>query len=154
TTGFGIIECGENQQDLVCAGTMKTDRRQELSERLLSPYTQAIALIRRFKPQVMVIEKVFVHYRHPTTAFILGHARGTFLCAAAACGIPVVEYSATRVKKALVGRGLASKRQVQRMVATLSKGVHLGSSLDVTDALALAIAYSNTLKNRLNQRIR
>jgi crossover junction endodeoxyribonuclease RuvC len=53
-----------------------------------------------------------------------------------------VEYAATRVKKAIVGNGLASKSQVQRMVAQVLNLKELPQPLDVSDALGLAIAHS------------
>jgi crossover junction endodeoxyribonuclease RuvC len=54
----------------------------------------------------------------------------------------LVEYAATRIKKAVVGQGLASKSQVQKMVATLLSLKELPRYSDVTDALALAIGHS------------
>jgi crossover junction endodeoxyribonuclease RuvC len=62
--------------------------------------------------------------------------------ASATKNIPLVEYAATRVKKAVVGQGLASKLQVQRMVAGILEIKDLPKYTDVTDALALAMAHS------------
>jgi crossover junction endodeoxyribonuclease RuvC len=60
----------------------------------------------------------------------------------ARANVPVVEYGATRIKKAVVGNGHASKFQVQRMVANILDINKLPKYNDVTDALALAIAHS------------
>ena len=89
------------------------------------------------------MEKLYAHYHHPTTAYILGQARGV-ICLACARNrnIPLVEYAATRVKKAVLGRGLASKYQVQQMVMSLLDLKESPKYTDVTDALALAIAHS------------
>ncbi len=97
----------------------------------------------------MVLEKLYAHYHHPTTAYLLGHARGVIYLAAAEAGIPVVEYAATRIKKAIVGKGQASKYQVQRMVGNLLNLKKMPEYMDVSDALALAIAHSNIIKFRL-----
>jgi crossover junction endodeoxyribonuclease RuvC len=141
-TGFGVIDLARaDRPQVVCAGTIRTDPRQPTAKRLLVLFTETQALIRRFRPQVMVLEKVFVHYRHPATAAVLGHARGALCCAAAACGLPVEECAARRVKKALVGRGGSSKLQVQRMVTTLAGQRDCARTTDATDALALAIAF-------------
>ena len=59
------------------------------------------------------------------------------------------EYSATRIKKAIVGKGLASKGQVQRMVMHTLGLKTLTPYLDVTDALALAIAHSYIMKVKI-----
>jgi crossover junction endodeoxyribonuclease RuvC len=108
-----------------------------------------IKLISDTKPDVMVLEKLYAHYRHPTTAYLLGQARGVICLACATKNIPLVEYAATRVKKAIVGRGLASKNQVQRMVANTLSLSSLPRYLDVTDALALAIAHSYMVRSKV-----
>jgi crossover junction endodeoxyribonuclease RuvC len=77
----------------------------------------------------------------------LGQARGVICLACAKKKIPLVEYAATRVKKAIVGSGLASKYQVQRMVASLMSLNSLPKYTDITDALALAIAHSYIVKS-------
>ena len=90
-----------------------------------------------------MLEKLYAHHHHPTTAYILGHARGV-ICLACARNrnLPLMEYAATRVKKAVLGHGLASKAQVQRMVASILDLDSLPKYTDVSDALALAIAHS------------
>jgi crossover junction endodeoxyribonuclease RuvC len=97
----------------------------------------------------MVLEKLYAHYRHPTTAYLLGQARGVICLACARENIALVEYAATRVKKAIVGYGLASKYQVQRMVANILNLNRLPKYTDVTDALALAIAHSYMLRSKI-----
>jgi crossover junction endodeoxyribonuclease RuvC len=59
----------------------------------------------------------------------------------------------TRVKKAVVGRGNASKFQVQRMVQEFLKLKTTPEPTDVSDALALAIAHGFIFKKQdLNKR--
>ena len=72
----------------------------------------------------------------------LGEARGVICLAAATKNVSLVEYAATRIKKAIVGNGLASKFQMQRMVAQTLGIKELPKFTDVTDALGLAIAHS------------
>ena len=155
-TGYGVIDTSaspirlnKNKIILLEAGVIKTQSSQPVQERLEKIYNGVVDLIKDVLPQVMVLEKLFVHYRHPTTAYLLGQARGVICLASAQAKIPLVEYSATRVKKAIVGQGLASKQQVQRMVADLLKFSRLPKYLDVTDALALAIAHSNIMKFKI-----
>lgn len=145
-TGYGIIDSVQDRMFLVNAGVIKTSSRQSLPERLREIYDTLQDLIRENKPEVMVLEKVFVHYHHPTTAFLLGQARGIICFACAKDNIPLVEYSATRVKKAIAGSGQASKSQIQRMVAGMLNLKNLPPYMDITDALALAITYSHVRK--------
>lgn len=141
-TGYGVIDFNRNNLSLLQAGIIKTSPKNNLPERLDKISQEITRVISESKPEVVVLEKVYVHYRHPTTAYILGQARGVICLASARNNIPLVEYAATRVKKAIVGRGLASKFQIQRMVANMLKMEHLPKSTDVTDALALAITHS------------
>ncbi len=148
-TGYGVVDSHKNKLFLLEAGVIKTFTRQLMSERLKLIYEGVTDLISETKPEVMVLEKLYVHYHHPTTAYILGQARGVICLTSAQANIPLIEYSATRVKKAIVGQGLASKYQVQRMVVDLLNLGHLPKYTDVTDALALAIAYSYILKFKI-----
>ena len=141
-TGYGAIDAKKNSISLLEAGIISTHPKDALPKRLDKIYRGVKKLISDTKPDVMVLEKLYVHYRHPTTAYILGQARGVICLACATEDIALVEYSATRVKKAIVGKGLASKGQVQRMVAGTLNLNCLPKYHDVTDALALAIAHS------------
>jgi len=153
-TGYGVIDSKKNRLSLLEAGIIKTSALQPLSERLHKIYRAITKLISDTKPDVMVLEKLYAHYRHPTTAYLLGQARGVICLAGARENISLVEYAATRVKKSIVGNGLASKYQVQRMVASLLNLNSLPRYVDVTDALALAIAHSYIVKiQNLNTKI-
>jgi crossover junction endodeoxyribonuclease RuvC len=141
TTGFGIIDWDGKRFRLAGAGTIKTDPVQPHLKRLERIHSCTRKLLEEYSPDVMVLEKIYAHYQHPATAFVLGQARGVICLACAESGLPLVEYAATRVKKALTGKGLASKLQVQKMVASMLGLASLPSKYDVTDALALAIAF-------------
>lgn len=148
-TGYGLIDTGKNRLFLIEAGVVKTSSRQNLPERLDKIYTAISKLIVESKPDVLVLEKLYAHYRHPTTAYILGEARGVICLACARERLPLVEYSATRIKKAIIGEGLASKYQVQRMVANMLNLNSLPPYTDITDALALAIAHSYIARSKI-----
>jgi crossover junction endodeoxyribonuclease RuvC len=141
-TGFGVIDCDSGLFSLVKAGTIITSADKPVFFRLNQIYCALKSLLIEFKPKVMVLEKIYSHSGHPATSFVLGQARGVICLAASQAGIDLVEYSATHVKKSVVGNGPASKEQVQKMVCALLKIKILPKYMDVTDALALAIAYS------------
>lgn len=145
-TGFGIIEEHGYKLKLIKAGAIITLYKQPLPERLNKIFESVIRLINEAKPDILVLEKLYVHYHHPTTAYLLGQARGIICLACAKGGVPLVEFAATRVKKAIVGKGQASKNQVQSMVLNLLNLKSSPKYNDVTDALALAIAYSHIAK--------
>ncbi|MDD5561434.1 MAG: crossover junction endodeoxyribonuclease RuvC [Candidatus Omnitrophica bacterium] len=148
-TGYGAIQAKAGHLALLEAGIIQTSAKEDTSKRLGKIYRGIIKLIDDTRPHCLVLEKIYSHYRHPTTSYILGQARGVICLAAANKGIPFFEYGATRIKKAIVGKGLASKGQVQRMVADTLKLKTLPRYMDVTDALALAIAHSYIVKSRI-----
>ncbi len=151
-SGFGVIDDTSGKLSLVKAGIIRTKPKDTLSQRLDVIHNAVLGIVQELKPDCMVLEKVYVHYRHQTTAFILGQARGVICLVSAQTQLPLFEYAATRVKKALVGQGLASKAQVQRMVMNALDFKQLPKHKDITDALALAIAHNQMAKSccRLN----
>ena len=98
-------------------------------------------VIARYRPDAAVIEETFVN-RNPASALKLGQARGVALLAPARAGVPVAEYAANAIKKAVVGVGHADKGQVQMMVQRLLPGVKLAGA-DAADALAVAICHAH-----------
>lgn len=148
-TGYGLIEVRSSSLRLLEAGIIETSAADTITLRLDKIYQGIMRLIFDTKPDCLVLEKLYAHYRHPTTAYLLGQARGVICLACAEENLPLVEYGATRVKKAVVGKGLAGKYQIQRMVASLLKIDSLPKYMDVTDALALAIAHSYISKARV-----
>ena len=148
-TGYGLIQAKNNKLSLVEAGIISTSAKETITRRLDKIYRCIVKLISDTSPDVLVLEKIYAHYRHPTTAYILGQARGVICLACATKNIPLAEYAATRVKKAVVGKGLASKFQVQRMVAGLLNLSSLPEYTDITDALALAITHSYIVRPKI-----
>jgi crossover junction endodeoxyribonuclease RuvC len=147
-TGYGIIDCANNESAHIASGTIQTKSSGILQERLNAIYTGISRVLQQYKPDVMVLEKVFVHHGHITTAFHLGQARGTIVLAAEHLTIPVIEYATTQVKKSVVGNGHATKQQVQRMVVSQLHMQEIPKYFDVTDALALAMAHRDHNRNQ------
>lgn len=147
-TGYGLIDSRNDKAYLIEAGVIKTSPKDLLPQRLEKIYRSISKLCDETRPDVMVLEKLYAHYRHPTTAYILGEPRGVICLLSAHKNIPLFEYAATRVKKAIIGGGLASKARLQRMVGEILEIEKLPKYMDVTDALALAIAHSYIAKVR------
>jgi len=151
TTGYGIIDNSQNKLKFIEAGFIKTSVNDSIENRLLRIHEKLTEIIKRHKLDAVVLEKLYAHYKHPVTACLLGHARGAICLACAQSNIPLFEYAATRTKKAILGRGSASKLQVQQMALNLLSLKGRGDiPLDITDALSLAIAHSYIIKmNRI-----
>ena len=140
-TGYGVIEAAGDGVGLVEAGVVKTDKRSRLSERLLTLHDELGNILSEFNPDMMVVEALYSHYRHPRTSIVMGHARGVLLLAAARAGIAVKDYPATTIKVAVTGHGRASKEQVQEMVRYLLNLDAVPRPPDVADALACALCH-------------
>ncbi|MCX5715382.1 MAG: crossover junction endodeoxyribonuclease RuvC [Candidatus Omnitrophica bacterium] len=141
-TGYGVIDDDKNRFRLLEAGIIKTSPKDALQKRLKKIYNGINEIIDKYKPKALVLEELYSHYRHPTTVIMMGHGRGVICLAGGEKDIPVIDYSAKRIKKAVTGNGNASKEQVQRMVQNVLGIAQTAIPLDVTDALAAAITHS------------
>ena len=141
-TGYGLIKVQGKNFSLVTAGFIETSAKFLIQKRLSRIYVELSSLVKKYQPAVMALEKLYSHYRHPTTACLLGHVRGVICLLSAQENIPLFEYGATRIKKAILGKGHASKDQIQRMVQKLLTLNDAPMREDISDALALAIAHT------------
>jgi len=91
------------------------------------------------------VEIVFVNV-NPQSTLLLGQARGAALAALVAGGLPVAEYTALQMKKAVVGHGLATKAQIQAMVTRLLS-LPREPGKDAADALGLAITHAHAARS-------
>lgn len=140
-TGFGLVEGERGTAALLEAGIVKGTRNRPLDKRLGNIYRGISEVIGRHAPDVAVLEGLYSHYKHPTTAILMGHARGVICLACNQAGVRVVDYPSTRVKKAITGNGHASKGQIERTISYILKMDYKPGWSDLTDALALAVAY-------------
>ena len=149
-TGYGVIELNEGIERLIEAGIIRTKASPagKMSTRLQEIYREILRIIEQFSPSYVVVESLYVHPKHPRTAVIMGHARGMVLLAAEMSNVPLIEYSATRIKKSLTGNGRASKNQVRRMVVVRLNLASEPEPLDVSDGLAAALCHANFCRGR------
>jgi crossover junction endodeoxyribonuclease RuvC len=147
TTGYGLVEAAPSGLVVKGAGYVKTRLEDGMPRRLADIHQGLKKVIERFKPQAIVLEKLYAHYKHPVTASLLGHARGVICMLADEHDLDFYEYAATRVKKTVTGSGHASKLQVQRMIeqATGTPHATLGP-VDTTDAIALAMTHAYLMR--------
>ena len=139
-TGVGVIQVRGSSLTHVYSESLKLPKG-DLSIRLGEIYQRLQIVIAQTRPDVVSLEKVFIA-RNPQTALVLGHARGAAMLAAINNDLPVVEYSATEIKKTVVGRGRADKAQVQHMMRVLL-GLRTIPEEDASDALAAAVCHAH-----------
>lgn len=139
--GIGIVDStGPQKLEMVGVGVIKTDPDAPLELRLFELEKEILVWIKKFKPDVITVERVFSHL-NVKTAMATGQAAGVALLLAAKAGIPVVMHTPSEVKAAVTGSGRADKKQVANMVKRLLKLREIPKPVDSTDALALAICH-------------
>ena len=143
-TGFGIVDSTGASSVAVEWGSIRTSG--DHGARLREIFVALGRVVRRLAPAEIAIEKVFVH-RNADSALKLGQARAAALCATFDAGLPVYEYSARHIKKAVAGRGGAEKAQVQHMVRMLL-GLREEVQPDAADALAAALCHAHQRATR------
>jgi crossover junction endodeoxyribonuclease RuvC len=141
TTGYGVLEYASGQPRLVEAGVVRGKSGASLAARVQEIHDGVADVITTLKPEVLAIEELYSHYERPTTAILMGHARGVIVLAATQAGIPVVSYPATQVKKTITGNGHAAKWQIQEAIRRELNLSALPEPPDVADALAIALCH-------------
>lgn len=138
-TGVGIIYAEKNKVEYVAHRLITTKASDPLPYRLGSLISGVAELAIEHKVDMGAIEDIF-HSVNVKSALLLGQARGALIAAMIAHDIPVKEYTALQIKKAVTGYGKAEKEQVKKLVELqLNIVVKGGVPLDVTDGLACAL---------------
>jgi crossover junction endodeoxyribonuclease RuvC len=144
-TGYGIIDQDGPRLRYVASGCIRTGEGA-LAARLGMIFDGVNRIIDEYGPQEMAIERVFMN-KNADSALKLGQARGAAICAGVTRAVPVDEYAAREIKQAVVGKGGATKEQVQHMIRVL---LALGDRppSDAADALAVAICHGHIRQTR------
>jgi crossover junction endodeoxyribonuclease RuvC len=141
--GYGLLRAAGSTGSgsrAVTAGLLTTPVDHPLPQRLGMLQQDLEELIAEYRPDVVVVERVFFQ-TNVRTAMSVGQASGLALSAAWRAGCDVAQYTANEVKQAVAGDGAASKLQVQRMVQSLLQLDQRPDPPDVADALALALCH-------------
>jgi crossover junction endodeoxyribonuclease RuvC len=134
--GYGIVKKQSGGLRFVSAGILKV--KSGGSTALLEIKNGVAGLVRKFKPEVLAVEKLFFS-KNRKTAMGVAEARGVIILAALEVGLKVIEYSPNEVKAGVAGYGFADKRAVLKMVRLTLNEPGLKMIDDASDALALAI---------------
>jgi crossover junction endodeoxyribonuclease RuvC len=145
-TGWGVVAVDGSRLIHIAHGVIAPPETLPFAERLLFLFEGIVAVITAHEPHEAAVEETFVTANGSST-LKLGHARAAAMIAPARAGLPVAEYAAKVVKKAVVGTGGADKAQVAFMIARLLPTS--GSPVaDAADALAVAIAHAHARRAR------
>jgi len=140
-TGWGVVAIEGSRLTHIAHGLIAPDAALPLAGRLLALFEAVSAIIALHRPHEAAVEETFMTANGSST-LKLGHARAAVMIAPAHAGLPVAEYAAKVVKKAVVGTGSADKTQVAFMIARLLPTAG-GPTADAADALAVAVAHAH-----------
>jgi crossover junction endodeoxyribonuclease RuvC len=140
--GYGLIEAKKNKLKYIECGCIETDKNQSASERLTDIYYDLTKIIKKFQPDILASEKIFV-FKNLKTAIKIGQAQGIILLVAHQNKLSVEEFTPLQIKQALTGYGRADKVQIQKMVKNILHLNQIPRPDDAADGLACAICAAN-----------
>lgn len=138
TTGYGVVDGKGSRLQYIAHGVIGTPANEHYALRLKTIHEEATALIARYQPDAVAIERLYFK-QNVTTGISVAQARGVLSLAAVQAGLPIGEFSPTEAKLAVTGYGKADKKQLQEMIKMLLNLEKIPRPDDAADALGLAI---------------
>ncbi len=138
--GLAVLKIDTGKPFLIAAEVINTSQDLDMQYRLKSIYKALHEAVNNYKPNTMVIERLFFN-TNAKTAISVGQARGVVLLTAADKKLDVFEYTALEAKKVLTGYGRASKKEMQDAVQKHLNLEKLVKSDDANDAIAIALCH-------------
>ena len=146
--GWGVIEAKAGKFRPIACGDVRTPAHTKIESRLSLIYRDVNRIIEKYKPDQMAIEELFFT-NNITTGIPVAEARGIVLLCAEQHALPIFEYTPMQVKQAVVGYGLAEKRQVISMVTSILRLKTAPKPDDTADALAIALCHGQCMGSGL-----
>ncbi len=147
-TGYAVIECEGDQMVVLTMGIIKLSRFDSHQQKLREIFFRIQRVIEQYGPTAMAIEAPF-YGKNPQSMLKLGRAQGVAIAAASVMDLNVEEFSPKRIKQSITGNGNASKEKVAGMLSIILGKNLDNSTLDATDALAVAVCMNYGQKNNL-----
>ena len=156
--GIAVLEknTGDKRENVIFSECFKTSAKLEFADRLKLIGEQVQMIIKKYKPEVLAIETLFLTTNQKTVMHV-AEARGVVIYEAIKADLKIFEASPPQIKIATTGYGKADKEQVMRMVkmlvdidpirgepplralATSNRASNKNFSDDEMDAIAIAI---------------
>src|SRR5690554_1071145 len=138
--GYGLISIKNKKISLLTMGAIQLTKLADHSIPLKKIFERTLQLIDDYKVDEMAIEAPF-YGKNPQSILKLGRAQGVAMAASLIREVPVKEYMPTKIKKAITGRGAASKEQVATMLKSIVNYQESPKYLDASDGLAVAVCH-------------
>lgn len=140
-TGWGIISYHNSKINLIDCGNISVSTNLSIELRLAKIFQELKKIIESFNPDECAVEDIFVN-KNNKSSLKLGYARAVALLTIGLANKKIFEYSPNLVKKAIVGKGKASKEQVQYMINHIIPKAKITNE-HIADAIAVAICHAH-----------
>ncbi|MGB3541468.1 crossover junction endodeoxyribonuclease RuvC [Rubrivirga sp.] len=138
TAGFGVVDVERRTERALDYGTIEMADDLDHSLRLMKVGERVLELADEYKPDAIAVEVPFMG-KNVQSMRKLARVEGVVMYVAMAREIPLAQYAPAEIKKAVTGKGRATKEQVEYFIrAALGVAV---DKLDASDALAVALAH-------------
>ncbi len=144
--GIAIIETLNNKNKVLFSECFKTSAKLNFEERLLLIGNEVKNIIKKYKPEVLSIETLFLNTNQKTVMRV-AETRGVVIYEAINAKLKVFEASPPQIKIATTGYGKADKNQIIKMVKMLVDIDKSKKSDDELDAIAIALTAGANIKN-------
>ncbi len=139
--GYGAVRKEKSKIELLEYGVINLKKLSpDLPIRIKELHIRLEQVIMRCNPAAVSMETIF-YAKNVQSIIKLAHARGVAMLSPAIHNIDIFEYSPKEIKKAVTGKGSASKEQVQYMIKNILKIEETPEFFDATDALAIALCH-------------
>jgi crossover junction endodeoxyribonuclease RuvC len=139
STGVGMVRGNVNRIKSYAFQTITTTKNTPLPDRLQHIYFEIKAILDQQKPDLLVVEDIFMLSCYPKSGITLAKVTGVILLAASHFDIEVIEIPVREAKKVLTGNGKASKQQLEKAVRHLLGRIEPIQPNHASDALALGV---------------
>jgi len=142
--GYVIASVKNLDVELIKEEQIKPNLKQTLAQKLNFIFEELKKEVVRYNPEAIIVEKLYSHYRHPTTLGVLAQVKGVTALLSQQNQIGYFEYSPTRARKSFLGKGSVNSDQVKKMAENIT-GKKFKSN-HTADAFSLVVAFSHDQK--------
>ena len=138
--GFGLVRMTGSNFKMEMMDVLILNKIKDPYLKLQKIFQKTLDTIDYYHPDEVALEAPFFG-KNVQSMLKLGRAQGVAMAAALHREIPVTEYAPLKIKKAVTGRGSASKEQVASMLMQILNMTEMPKYLDATDGLAAAVCH-------------
>ena len=149
--GFGLIRKNGSKLEMMMMDVLILNKIKSPYLKLQKIFQKTLTIIDNFNPDELAIEAPFF-VKNVQSMLKLGRAQGVAMAAGLQREIPIIEYAPLKIKKAITGRGLASKEQVANMLMQILNLKTLPKHLDASDGLAVAVCHVLQKSSHISQK--